>query len=145
MCTALALAQSLFFSPDAWGAPADALDELRALPLPQLVALLERLIIERRIHIHVDATALARHLDCQVITHQRADARDCMELGELSLVDLLGSVPPVAAATGRKSKRTAVPVVKARQLPKRPNRQHPWKKAARDGAKKWREQHGQAV
>lgn len=119
MCTALAFVQSLFFSPGAWCAPADALDELRAMPLPQLVALLERLIAERRIHIHVDAAALAKHLDCQVITHHRADARDCMELRELSPVDLLGSVPPVAAAAGRKSKRGAVPVVKALQLPKR--------------------------
>lgn len=144
MCTALALAQSLFFSPDAWGAPADALDELRALPFPQLGALLERLIAERRVHIRVDAAALAKLIDCQVVGQRSGDVCDFVELRELSLAELLGSVPPVAAV-GRKPRRAAVPVLKARQLPKPPNRQHPWKKAARDGAQKRREQHGQAV
>jgi len=149
MCTALALAQSLFFSPGAWGALADELDELRAMPLPRLVALVERLIAERRIHIHVDATALAKLIDCQVVGQRSGDVRDFVELREPSLAELLGSVPPVAAAVGRKSKRGAVPVVKALQLPKRqpvrPSRKHPWIKDARDGVRKWREQHGQTA
>ncbi|OGS99741.1 MAG: hypothetical protein A3F73_09270 [Gallionellales bacterium RIFCSPLOWO2_12_FULL_59_22] len=147
MCTSHLLVQSLFVA-DAWDTRHEALDELRAIPLAQLLPMLDRLVAAGCIRICVDVESLAAALGKPVITTRPMLHDDLAMLGSQTLAGMLAGM----LATGPKLAAAAFfddvveepphPQKKAakRRAP-RPGPHHPWNKDARDGVQKWRERH----